>query len=98
MANNNNLPKAVNRPQDSKAVIILKLICLIAILLVPLAFIVVVFTKNFLPTKNLNIPAGQQNNNINSADEFNFEAPLPAGDISKVPQQKIDSLFNNLKK
>jgi len=102
MANNNNLPKPKIKSKDSKAVIILKLISLIAILLIPLAFIIIVFSKNFLLTRNLNVKTAQQNNkNINSTDEYNFEAPLPAGqtgDISKVPKQKIDSLFNNLKK
>ncbi len=87
---------------EHKEVLILKLVILFAVLLVPLALVLLFsFNQPFLVLKtSFDKPV---NNVINSESESldgTFEAALPAeriGDLSNVSDDKINSLFNNLK-
>jgi len=99
--NNKKSKKPLISQADSKAIIILKLLILFIILILPLFFWALNLNRavllNSLPQKtvqnNLTLPA--------DSSEFNFEAPIPAaqaGNIANVPQEKIDSLFDKLKK
>ncbi len=108
MANNNQKNKKNStKPQNSKGVILLKLIILFVIFAIPLFFMIADVTMNFF---NLSLKEANQNinqpsqANLNEAKtpgkDFNFAVPLPAertGDISNVSQEKKDSLFDNLK-
>jgi hypothetical protein len=79
-------------------VIILKMVVLAVILILPLAFIFFDFCKVRL-AYNSNYK-GMQIPKTNNAQIGNFEAPLPianAADLSQVSQEKIDTLFSNLK-
>jgi hypothetical protein len=99
----NQKPVAVNNPQPQKSVLILKLLILSVILFIPLTFMIVDVAKTLLILK-VSVMQSVKKDSLqksNAANEFNFVAPLPAnqiGDISSVPKEKVDSLFNNLKK
>lgn len=83
--------------KDHKEVIVIKFIILLAVLLIPLSFMWVdismmlsdYFSDEF---EKVSFDDGQA--------EINFTAPLPddrVGDLENVSQEKIDSLFDNLK-
>lgn len=102
--NNLNNQKMSTRPQSQKSVILLQLLILTAILLVPLTFIILDLTRSFSilttsKSKQINSPNLNQAGSI--GNEFNFQTILPNGgksDLSNVSQQKLDTLFKNLKK
>ena len=104
MANNNQKKKKnAIKSQNSKEVILLKLVILVVVFAIPLIFMILDVSRNFSNLGLLNISQLDQTN-LNKAkepgDDFNFAAPLPAeqmGDIANVSQEKIDSLFDNLK-
>jgi len=105
MPNNNfKKTKAAIKSLDSKALILLKLLILFVILLLPLACIFFDISHTISNYKQLKTGrASLQNLNEQKkvGSEFNFEAPLPAeqmGSLSNVSKEKIDSLFDNLKK
>jgi predicted PurR-regulated permease PerM len=101
---NNKKTKAnKKKPVINKEVVLLKLIVLFVVLVIPIVIIVISINKQMLilqykDSKNIN---EQFKNNINKSEEnFNFEAPIPVertGSMANVSQDKIDSLFNNLK-
>ena len=102
----NNKRKQISKNKNLDSVVVLKLIVILAILLIPVAVILLSVNKhsNVLQKDNgsaqKTAPISQANLNQSSDDQYNFDAPLPServGDISKVPQAKIDTLFNNLK-
>ena len=99
--NNKKFTKSTSRPVNSKAIIFLKLLILFMILILPLFFWALSLNRavllNSLSKKttqnNLALPA--------DSNEFNFVATIPvaqAGNLANVPKEKLDSLFNKLKK
>ncbi len=85
---------------DFQIIIFLKLLIVFTILLVPLSFMIIDISNNFYNlsknSQNINENTGQEND-----EDFNFQASLPSekiGDITNVSEEKMDSLFNNLKK
>lgn len=88
----------------NKEVIILKMIILFAILLIPLVVIILNMNKQALVLKYKEFKGADKiiETNLNKPkwQDFNFEAPIPAernGNLANVSQEKIDSLFDNLK-
>jgi len=98
MANNNQNNKIVVKKQIHKEVIMLKVLTIFVIALVPIAIMMLDLANQLTSLKNKSLAS---KTNINKpADQFNFEAPLPqgqVGDLSNVPKEEIDTLFNNLK-
>ena len=96
--------KKKKKAKANNEVIVLKFIVLFVILLIPSVVVVLSMNKQALvlkykEIKNLNKTADL---NINKAKEqdFHFEAPIPterSGNMANVSQDKIDSLFDNLK-
>lgn len=98
-------------PRHHKMVVFLKLMIVLALLMVPLTLIIFgvlnwqnIFNKK-LTKADQQQPAVNQNAkaNVNEAADggYNFDAPIPQenlGDISNVPPEEIDTLFDNLKK
>ena len=98
--NNQKFIKPKISPANSKAIIILKLLILLMILILPLFFLALSLNKAVLLSSSYKKTA--QNNLALPADsgEFNFAATIPAaqaGNMANVPQEKIDSLFSQLK-
>jgi hypothetical protein len=88
-----------------KEVVALKLIILFAILLIPLVFILLAMSNQFFAIGRKTAvvkPSLQTNSNqLDTGQDFNFEAKVPSdmvGNLANVPKEKIDTLFNNLKK
>jgi hypothetical protein len=108
----NNLNNDIKNKQAEphKPVIIMKLIILFVILFVPLScFLIWGMNKTVKIAQRTSPGANTGSNNSGTkpeietekTDNYNFLAPIPAeqvGDINKVPKEKIDSLFDNLKK
>lgn len=98
-------------PRHHKAVVFLKLMIILAVLMVPLSVIAfgVLNWQNIFNKKLTKADQPQQvvnqnaNANVNepAGDAYNFDAPIPQenmGDLSNVPKEEIDTLFDNLKK
>lgn len=106
MINNNvKTKKPIARQQDFKILIILKLLILFVVLLLPLSFMALDLSSTIVRFASLNktktTNGADSNQTQKISTEYNFEAPLPGaqiGDLSNVSKDKIDSLFNNLKK
>jgi len=87
------------------SVLFTKLLIIVAVVIMLIAFIVLGLAQTFF-AYNITFVRQLGNANLNqsqttSTNEYNFQAPLPsaqAGDISNVSKEKIDTLFNNLKK
>lgn len=93
------------KPQDFKVLIILKLLILFVILLLPLSFMALDLSSTIVRFAGLNKTKPAGGSNLNQAQkigtEYYFEAPLSGaqiGDLSNVSKDKVDTLFNNLKK
>lgn len=97
--------KKSKKSKDHKEVIALKLIVVFVILLVPLVAIILSMNKQSLilkykDLKNSNVSV-KTNLNQEPKEDFHFDAPIPnerVGSIANVSQDKIDTLFDNLKK
>lgn len=96
MENNSNGQGMAKKPQESTEVVMIKVIIIFAIALIPVAFMLFDISKRIgLLTSATKTPQTQS-----IGKEYDFDVQVPAnvsGDISQVPQEKIDSLFNNLK-
>jgi hypothetical protein len=76
-------------------VVVLKVLIIFVIAIIPVAFMLMDLTKKLAGLKN-----AQTNQNLSVGQDYDFKAQLPSGtvgDINAVPQEKIDSLFSNLK-
>ena len=98
------MPK--NNSQTTKKeypeVLFLKLLTLVVIISLPVIFMLIDLSTNLarLSTK-ITQNKGTSGQPQNGANDYNFTASLPSdkiGNLSNVSQEKIDSLFNNLKK
>jgi hypothetical protein len=92
MRNNNAGQK--KGPEKFSEIIFLKVLIIFVIALIPLSFMLLDLSKKFFVSN-------QQNKIQSIGSEENIRVALPAGtegDINQVPKEKIDSLFNNLKK
>ncbi|MFA5188034.1 MAG: hypothetical protein WC460_01585 [Patescibacteria group bacterium] len=102
MSNNLDNKKPI-KPQDSQAVLFLKLLILLVIVTLPVAFMFLDLSRTFFMVNNgiagLNIQANS-NMSKGTVNEFNIQVPLPAkaADINSVPKEELDSLFPELKK
>jgi len=90
-----------NPAQPHFEVTMLKLIILFVILLIPLSAVLVFsFSQSFSLMKVSRVEINKTQPVKTAEKQVNFEAPLPTnriGDLSNVSQDKLDSLFNNLK-
>ncbi|MDD5341026.1 MAG: hypothetical protein PHC97_01160 [Patescibacteria group bacterium] len=85
-----------NKKNDSKfdQVIFLKVLIIFAVALIPLTFMVMDLSKRLS-----NFLSGKPGVVANQGVDFRVSLPANAsGDLKLVPKDKIDSLFNNLKK
>jgi cell division septal protein FtsQ len=94
--------KNKNNPvQPHFEVTMLKLIILFVVLLIPLSAVLVFsFSQPFSLMKVSRVEIEKTQPVKTTEKQVNFEAPLPTnrmGDLSNVSQDKLDSLFNNLK-
>ncbi len=88
----------VKSPIVAKEILILKIIILVAILILPLAFMFIDMSQGIIiQTK---ISRLDKNVSANKAAASDFQISIPPdylGDINNVSQEKIDTLFDNLK-
>lgn len=86
--------KNVQHPE----VVVLKIIIMVAILILPLAFMFIDMSQGIIIHPRLAMVNKEASAKVNEGPDF--QAGLPEnslGDLSQVPQEKIDSLFSNLK-
>jgi len=92
---NNNFKGAI-KPQLVTEVVFIKVLIIFVIALVPVAFMLFDISRkigDFISSKK-----AQETKSIGQEYDFNVQVPVSVtGDISQVPQEKIDSLFSNLK-
>lgn len=96
MENNFNGQVVAKKPQETTEVIMIKVIIIFVLALIPVAFMLVDISKRI----GLLTSAKKSAQTQSIGKEYDFDVQVPAnvsGDISQVPQEKIDSLFNNLK-
>ncbi|MCX6744004.1 MAG: hypothetical protein NTX82_00575 [Candidatus Parcubacteria bacterium] len=98
MPNGINTVKSGN-PAVVKEILILKIMIMIAVLILPLAFMFIDMSRGIIIRQKL---SGLDTKSILSdkGQNLDFQAAIPKnylGEISQVPQEKIDTLFNNLK-
>ncbi len=90
-----NSSKQVLGKQNPIEVVIMKLLIIFIIAFIPVGLMMLDISRNFTFR---GVVKQNKVENVNGNNEFNFETQAPvSGDISQVPREKIDSLFNNLK-
>lgn len=96
MENNPGEQKKGQNSQQPIEVIILKVLIIFVLVFIPVTFMLIDITK-----KIGNLWALQKNEgSLNIGKEYDFNVQLSdavAGDIGQLSQEKIDSLFSNLK-
>lgn len=95
-----------SEPKQHKEIVFMKLIIILAVSIIPLVLIFVLLGNNFWGGQkitridNSSTDKAPPKNETNADTYNNFDAGIPSdkvGDLDNVPQEKIDSLFNNLK-
>jgi hypothetical protein len=96
---NGEIRKINNIKKSYPEVILIKMIILLVILFIPLAFMITDVARSYSRYKLSLVQKGQGGPN-NSQEGPDFIAPIPSGysgNIANVPKEKIDTLFDNLK-
>lgn len=91
----NNQVKDFIMKKSSQEVLIIKILIIFVICFVPVSLMLLDISKNLFFKSQI---GQKKNGNLTQSDEFNFRTQMPVtGDISQVPKEKIDSVFNNIK-
>ena len=97
MKNDFNKQNPSSKPQATTEVVVVKVLIIFALAIIPVAFMLMDISKKIIDYKASQSKSGQVQT---IGSEYDFKVQIPAnvtGDVSRVSQEKIDSLFNNLK-
>jgi len=100
---NNKLPQSEPQKTYHLEVVILKFVIIIAIVIIPVAFMLMDISNLYFGQNNKIARQATQAGDTQESEkeeDYHFKAPIPSekmGDLSKVKKEKVDTLFDNLK-